>query len=421
MKRVLVSVLLCAFLAAGLGAGTIRVLAPAGGESLSLGASFIVRWEASDVAGTLNIVLMREDAIVGRIVTGLPASQREFPWVVGALLRGSAEAGSGYRVRVAEAGGSGAAGQSAGTFAIAVAQLRRPPTPLQRADIPAGEPCDFSVSSMTIEDGSGNALFTNRGVFMFPYDGLGTPGTVVIRLRWNGRPAGAAGTVCRTPLEVGMRHPAGLRVNLGSPVIGPFDRDNDFIVRTPFTIQAGKAAGDIFEFDAELQPHPPNCDAIVDNNRMTCSLRLQSFQERHDLQVQIEPEIELKQSGKYWGAFLRQTIDIKARFKVRDYPEGQAAPVTNVRCRWYVLGEWDSDRLTKVSDGPDNYVTIPLVDDDDWATKTIEGQFTVRLNYWEDLQLVVEVDSDERINDIDRGNNRRDRSFHIRDITKVSR
>lgn len=421
MKRIFIGVLLCATLAAGLEAGTIRVLAPAGGESLTRNGSYPIRWEASDVTGTFNIVLMREGAIVGRIATGLPASQTSFDWTVGSLTRDSAPVGGGYRIRVAEAGGSGAAGQSAGTFAIVVAQLRRPPTPLQRADIPAGEPCDFSVTSMTIEDGSGSTLFTNYGVFMFPYDGLGTPGVIVTRLHWNGRPAGADAAACHVPLEVGMRHPAGLRVALDPPDTGPFDREGNCMVRTPFTIQAGKAAGDVFEFDAQLRPQPPICDAIADNNRMTRSLRLQPFEQRHDLQVQIEPEIELKQSGKYWGAFLRQTIDIKAHFKVRDFPEGPVAPVADVRCRWYVLGEWDSDRLTKVSDGPDNYVTIPIVGATDWVTKAIEGQFTVRLNYWENLVLVIEVDCDERVNDVDRGNNKRDRSFHIRDITKVSR
>jgi hypothetical protein len=422
MKRIIVSTLLCALGVSVLGAGTIRILAPVGGESPSLGSAFLIRWTAEDVTESLNVVLMKDDAILGRIASGLPATQTSFNWTVGSLDRDSAPTGGGYRIRVAEAGGARSAGQSPEAFSIVpVSGMRIRDVELQRALTPSGEPCDFSVSSMTIEDGSGNALFTNNGQFMFPYDGLATPGVAVIRLYWNGRPAGTAGTACRVPLEVGMRHPSGLRVSLGSHDAGSFDLEGNAEVRAPFTIQAGKAAGDVFEFDARIQPQPAACDANAANNRMSCGLRLQPFQERHDLQVQIEPDIELKQSGKYWGPFLRQTIDIRARFKVRDFPGGPAAPVANIRCLWYVLGEWDSDRLTKVSDGPDNYVTIPIVGAADWATKTIEGQFTVRLNYWEDLQLVVLIDCDERVNDIDRRNNRRDRSFHIREITKVSR
>ena len=167
-----------------------------------------------------------------------------------------------------------------------------------------------------------------------------------------------------------------------------------------------------------LLPRRAGCDANAGNNSLAFDLRLRPSEGDHDLQVQIVQDIELRKTDLWLARLEWQKFIIKGSFKVKDFPRGSAEPVTDIRCRWTVLRKESTGRWMEAISGSDgyNYITLPTVGSSDWVTKNIEGEFMVRLNYWEDLQLVVEVDCDNKIHDIDRRNNRRDLAFKVVDI-----
>ena len=188
MKKIFMGASLCFLSLPFLWAGTIRVIAPAGGESLTLRSSFVIQWRATDVSGNFNVLLMREGSVVGRIASGLPADARSFPWTVGELRSGSAPAGGGYRIRVAEAGGERSSGQSNGTFSIVSADrlIIPPPMKVRKAEPTTAETSDYTVASLAFKDFRGNDVMRVNGELLFPYYGVATPGTAIIRVRWNG-------------------------------------------------------------------------------------------------------------------------------------------------------------------------------------------------------------------------------------------
>jgi hypothetical protein len=80
----------------------VRVVAPNGGESWTLGSVMTITWEMRGVSGNVRLVLYRKGVKLGRIAT-VDASQRMYDWTVGDHTRGTAEAGAGYQVMVLSA------------------------------------------------------------------------------------------------------------------------------------------------------------------------------------------------------------------------------------------------------------------------------------------------------------------------------
>ena len=162
-----------------------------------------------------------------------------------------------------------------------------------------------------------------------------------------------------------------------------------------------------------LLPQRAGCDANSANNSLAYDLRLRPYESDHDLQVQIVQDLALKRLPYDPHHPEGQYIRINGSFRVRDFPRGLAEPVANVRCKWSILRKYPGGRWALTEAGAYGFVTVGAVDSSDWTIQEFEGVFWAPENYWEDLQLVVEVDCDNRVHDIDRRNNRRDLSFNL--------
>lgn len=78
----------------------VRLNAPNGGESWSLGSSQTVSWTAHGLSGELKLVLWKDGVQVGRIVNGLAPTSGSYSWTVGENINGTAAPGTGYTIRV---------------------------------------------------------------------------------------------------------------------------------------------------------------------------------------------------------------------------------------------------------------------------------------------------------------------------------
>jgi hypothetical protein len=80
---------------------TLRLTVPNGGESWATGSPQVIRWEATNLAGNVRLILMQGAAVVGTIAQNIPAGNQVYNWTVGQYAGGSAPLGANYRIRAA--------------------------------------------------------------------------------------------------------------------------------------------------------------------------------------------------------------------------------------------------------------------------------------------------------------------------------
>jgi hypothetical protein len=118
MNKISTVAVVVLFLLAPLAAQTITVVAPNGGETLTLGGSCSISWTTTGVSGNVKIQLRRPGgAIVGVIAPGVAHDGSPYAWTVGQTNNGTADAGN-YRICVIALDGS-ASDVSDANFAIA--------------------------------------------------------------------------------------------------------------------------------------------------------------------------------------------------------------------------------------------------------------------------------------------------------------
>jgi len=101
MRKTLSLALLAASFASTAFAASLTLVAPNGGEELTLGSTHEIRWNAIDVRQRIKLVLIRSGgAVVGVIASDLAAAPAAFTWTVGRYQGGTAEPGSNYKIRI---------------------------------------------------------------------------------------------------------------------------------------------------------------------------------------------------------------------------------------------------------------------------------------------------------------------------------
>lgn len=147
-------IVLMAGLAAGvLGAGTITLVQPNGGESLVLGTdNYPIQWSAANVGASVRIRLLRNGTAVGAIASSVAAGSSPFLWKVGRLASGAmVEPGQGYTVKILAIDGDEVA-ESAAPFAIVENPPSPPPPPpvMLRLEAPNGGESFFLHHDCTV-------------------------------------------------------------------------------------------------------------------------------------------------------------------------------------------------------------------------------------------------------------------------------
>jgi hypothetical protein len=116
-------------LALGLPAQNLTIIAPNGGETLTLGQTVQITWTATNVNQKVKLQLIRGGgALVGLIAGNLNASPATFNWTIGQYEGGTAAADTNYKIRIRTADNA-LEDASNGTFTIAVASTPPPPPP----------------------------------------------------------------------------------------------------------------------------------------------------------------------------------------------------------------------------------------------------------------------------------------------------
>lgn len=171
------------FLAAPLAGQSIRVDAPNGGESLTIGTGYDIRWTATRLDQNVKIILVNDGGgIAGQIAGELAPGSSSYRWTVGEIIGGSVGAGR-YKVRVAAMDGS-VKDISDAAFTVAEAGSSEPP------DEP---PAAYSITLTTPNGGESMPQLSTYAI-TWSVRGL-TTGAAAISLLKDGAYAGAIGTV----------------------------------------------------------------------------------------------------------------------------------------------------------------------------------------------------------------------------------
>jgi hypothetical protein len=78
----------------------LRIIAPNGGEKLISGKIFKITWKSSNVKGTVDIILLRKGAQLGKIASGINPALNLYNWTVGKYIGGTAPVGAGYSILI---------------------------------------------------------------------------------------------------------------------------------------------------------------------------------------------------------------------------------------------------------------------------------------------------------------------------------
>ncbi len=100
MKKTMIYFFLSA-LAAGMAFGaSLKVVQPNGGETLTLGQSYSIKWTAVDVTQKVKLILLKGNDKVGIIAENVDPNSSPFPWTVGQYQGGQAVPGVDYKIRI---------------------------------------------------------------------------------------------------------------------------------------------------------------------------------------------------------------------------------------------------------------------------------------------------------------------------------
>lgn len=110
-------------------AASVRIISPNGGESWTLGQTYSISWEPTNVSENIKLVLVKGSRNVGFIAWDLPSSPGNYLWKAGKYQGGMAAAGTDYKVRVTTISGS-LRDESDAFFSLAESTVLRsmPPT-----------------------------------------------------------------------------------------------------------------------------------------------------------------------------------------------------------------------------------------------------------------------------------------------------
>ncbi len=101
MKKALLLSILLAWTANLAFSASLTIIQPNGGEELTLGATYPIKWDASGVTQKVKLLLIRSGgAYVGVIANNLDAGAQAHSWKVGDYQGGTASADSNYKIRV---------------------------------------------------------------------------------------------------------------------------------------------------------------------------------------------------------------------------------------------------------------------------------------------------------------------------------
>ncbi len=80
----------------------IRITSPNGGEKWLLGSTKDIAWNAIGITGNLKITLWKNEVLVGTIADNISPTTCSYTWAVGQYIGGTAQAGTGYKIKVRE-------------------------------------------------------------------------------------------------------------------------------------------------------------------------------------------------------------------------------------------------------------------------------------------------------------------------------
>jgi hypothetical protein len=385
--------------------GTIRIRYPNGGQTLYVGDTITITWDAIDVNNGFKIALLKDNRGFGIIANNVDNEDRSFNWQIGTLIRGTITPGTTFKIKVQERRTSDS-DSSDSNFTITF----RPVTEsLQRS-----EPSEYSIESLTFQNSAGVPLNKTNGIYYIPYNGQATKGRVMAKMRWNKKSPGS-GVHCAPRVEFKLRYlgrPA-TRFKLLETKDANFNGNGQAEVIVPFTISPNKDIGLKVNLNARLLDMATGCDKNHRNNSRGNNLQLGLVPEHGpgacDLKIAIDrSEFELlRLYGKVPKGKAPDAWYFRAKFKIHvkqlNLTRGVLAlPLANVKCnvcfqRRLETGRWISFPTTSV--------TLPSVNSLDWAVKNINYRFNTPPNWWDNVRFKLEVDPEKVFNDVNPSNN----------------
>jgi len=388
-------------------AQTITVTQPAANDTVNKGITYTITWRHSgtmDANVKIRLFDGRNEAWVKNIVDST-ANDGSFPWEVPDTI---ADGRYCLRVRTVDDQVLGVSG----VFSIATLTLREPfPGPLHTI------PQDYSIDGLGFKNYLGEPIPWANNQFVFPYNGVATSGTALVRVR---RASAVTPAGCSVRVETLLKYLSerGAATPLGQLNVTDFNSSGIAEVNIPFTVRAGERDNVPINIQVNLVfGGYANCDSKSTNNSRGSNLTLKVFNPRVDMVLTLNRlDFKCVRHVQWTGAasYRQYHFDHKARVKNLLAVEGGTAH--HVICRWQIQMTDDSGAYRTHREG--NFI-IEEVSAGGWAEKAFSSRdmngepFWVEREYSGEIRLVVEVDPHERHADISRSNNRLTFDFRI--------
>ncbi len=103
----------------------ISIFNPQLHENWDFGRFYTIRWESFGYGGGIDILLLKEGNVIGRIAESVPAADQSYLWRTGELLNGVAECGTDYKIKIVSTNGQFQS-EAQGSFTINGIKLNSP-------------------------------------------------------------------------------------------------------------------------------------------------------------------------------------------------------------------------------------------------------------------------------------------------------